>query len=45
MIAHGYFGKILWVDLSEESFREEHLSEDHYRQSFNKYPVSRDKKK
>jgi len=37
---HGYFGKILWVDLSKESFREESLSEDHYRQYLGGYGLA-----
>lgn len=30
-MANGYFGKILWIDLTEESFKEEELPEEYYR--------------
>jgi len=28
----GYFGKILWIDLSENEFKEETLPDNYYRQ-------------
>ena len=31
-MANGFFGKILWVDLTDESFREESIPEEIYRQ-------------
>ena len=31
-MSKGYLGKILWVNLSDETFKEEKLSEETYRQ-------------
>jgi aldehyde:ferredoxin oxidoreductase len=36
----GYFGKILWVNLSENAFEEETLSEDYYRQYLGGYGLA-----
>ena len=31
-MSNGYMGRILWIDLSSETFKEEELSEEIYRQ-------------
>ena len=31
-MSNGFFGKILWIDLTEESFKEESLPDEIYRQ-------------
>jgi aldehyde:ferredoxin oxidoreductase len=36
----GFFGKILWIDLTEELFKEEELSEEIYRQYFGGYGLA-----
>ncbi len=36
----GYFGKVLWVDLTEEKFREETLSEEYYHQYLGGYGLA-----
>ena len=36
-MVNGFFGKILWIDLSEESFKEEELPEEIYRQYLGGY--------
>ena len=37
---NGYFGKILWIDLSEETFREDVLPEDTYKQYLGGYGLA-----
>ncbi len=37
---NGYMGKILWVDLTEGSFKEEELSDDIYRQYIGGYGLA-----
>ncbi len=37
---NGYMGKILWVDLTEESFKEEELSDEVYRQYIGGYGLA-----
>ncbi|MFX0165273.1 MAG: aldehyde ferredoxin oxidoreductase family protein [Candidatus Hodarchaeota archaeon] len=39
-MANGFFGKILWVDLSENSFKEEILPEETYRQYLGGYGLA-----
>lgn len=36
-MGNGFFGKILWIDLSDETFKEENLSESIYRQYLGGY--------
>ena len=36
----GFFGKILWINLTEEKFKEESLSEEHYRQYLGGYGLA-----
>jgi len=33
-VINGFFGKVLWIDLSEETFKEEKIPEEIYRQYF-----------
>ncbi|MFX1311937.1 MAG: aldehyde ferredoxin oxidoreductase family protein, partial [Promethearchaeota archaeon] len=40
MGGNGYLGKILWIDLSNESFREETLPEEYYRQYLGGYGLA-----
>ncbi|MFX0043773.1 MAG: aldehyde ferredoxin oxidoreductase family protein, partial [Candidatus Hodarchaeota archaeon] len=39
-MSNGYFGKVLWIDLSKEKFHEEKLSEDIYRQYLGGYGLA-----
>ncbi len=39
-MSNEFFGKLLWVDLSNESFKEEKLSDDIYRQYFGGYGLA-----
>ncbi len=39
-MSNGFFGKILWVDLSNESFNEESIHEDLYRQYIGGYGLA-----
>ncbi len=39
-MSNGYFGKVLWVDLSEESFREETIPEEIFRQYLGGYGLA-----
>ena len=36
-MGYGYFGKVLWIDLTNNSFKEEELSEKHYHQFMGGY--------
>jgi len=36
-MTNGFFGKILWIDLSKETFKEETLEEDNYREYLGGY--------
>ncbi len=36
-MSHGYFGKVLWIDLTNEKFEEENLPDKIYRQYFGGY--------
>ncbi len=40
MTKNGYFGKILWINLSDDTFREEELSEDYYHQYLGGYGLA-----
>ncbi|MFX1414287.1 MAG: aldehyde ferredoxin oxidoreductase family protein [Promethearchaeota archaeon] len=39
-MSNGFFGKILWIDLDNDSFNEEKLGEDIYRQFFGGYGLA-----
>jgi len=39
-MATGFFGKILWINLTEEKFKEESLSEEYYRQYLGGYGLA-----
>ncbi|MHA2281242.1 MAG: aldehyde ferredoxin oxidoreductase family protein [Promethearchaeota archaeon] len=39
-MANGYFGKILWIDLTEETFEEKDLTEDYYRSFLGGYGLA-----
>ncbi|MFW9873239.1 MAG: aldehyde ferredoxin oxidoreductase family protein [Candidatus Thorarchaeota archaeon] len=39
-MVNGFFGKILWIDLSEDSFKEESLPEETYRQYIGGYGLA-----
>ena len=39
-MANGFFGKILWVDLSVESFKEESIPEEVYRRYIGGYGLA-----
>ncbi len=39
-MVNGYFGKILWIDLSKETFKEESLPEDYYRSYLGGYGLA-----
>ncbi len=40
MTKNGYFGKILWINLSDDTFREEELSEEYYHQYLGGYGLA-----
>jgi aldehyde:ferredoxin oxidoreductase len=40
IVKNGYFGKVLWVDLSKETFEEEELAEELYRQYLGGYGLA-----
>jgi len=39
-VTNGFFGKVLWIDLSEESFKEEQIPEEIYRQYLGGYGLA-----
>ena len=39
-MTNGFFGKVLWIDLSEESFKEEQIPEEIYRQYLGGYGLA-----
>ena len=39
-MANGYFGKVLWVDLSDESFKDQELSDKIYREFIGGYGLA-----
>ena len=39
-MSNGYMGKILWIDLSENSFNEEDVPEELYKQYFGGYGLA-----
>lgn len=39
-MTNGYFGKILWIDLSEGTFKEENLPEEYYRSYLGGYGLA-----
>ena len=39
-MTHGFFGKVLWIDLSDESFKEEKIPEEIYRQYLGGYGLA-----